>query len=104
MTKNQKLDPATTIIPLACILVLCVLFIIYPEGSTNALAVIRNFLGDSFGSYYLVVGLGILIVSFYLAYSPIGNITLGKPGEKPQYNFWTWGAFPTSACTCSGRC
>ncbi len=90
--KNKKIDPATTVIPFAIILVLCVLFIIYPEGSTNALSIIRNFLGDTFGSYYLVVGLGILIVSLYLAYSPIGNITLGEPGEKPQYNFWTWGA------------
>lgn len=89
---KKKLDPATTIIPFAIILALCGLFIFCPIGSTNALAVIRNFLGDTFGSYYLVVGLGILIVSLYLAYSPIGNITLGKPGEKPQYNFWTWGA------------
>lgn len=89
---KKKLDPATTIIPFAIILALCGLFIFCPIGSTNALAVIRNFLGDTFGSYYLVVGLGIFIVSLYLAYSPIGNITLGKPGEKPQYNFWTWGA------------
>ncbi|NLV49884.1 MAG: BCCT family transporter [Clostridiales bacterium] len=89
---KKKLDPATTIIPFAIILALCGIFIIYPVGSTNVLAVIRTFLGDTFGSYYLVVGLGILIVSLYIAYSPIGNITLGKPGEKPRYNFWTWGA------------
>lgn len=89
---KKKLDPATTIIPFAIILALCGIFIIYPVGSTNVLAVIRTFLGDTFGSYYLVVGLGILIVSLYIAYSPIGNITLGKPSEKPRYNFWTWGA------------
>ena len=89
---KKKLDPATTIIPFAIILALCGLFVFCPVDSTNTLAVIRNFLGDTFGSYYLVVGLGIFIVSLYLAYSPIGNITLGKPGEKPQYNFWTWGA------------
>ncbi len=89
---KKRLDPATTIIPFAIILALCGIFVFYPEASTNALAVIRNFLGDTFGSYYLVIGLGILIVSLYLAYSPIGKITLGKPGEKPRYNFWTWGA------------
>ena len=89
---KKKLDPATTIIPFAIILALCGLFVFCPVDSTNTLAVIRNFLGDTFGSYYLVVGLGIFIVSLYLAYSPIGNITLGKPGERPQYNFWTWGA------------
>lgn len=89
---RRKIDPATTVIPFGFILALCALFIIYPESSTNALSALRTFLGDSFGSYYLIVGLGILIVSLYLAFSPIGNITLGEPGEKPQYNFWTWGA------------
>lgn len=90
--RSQKIDPATTIIPFAIILALCALFILYPEGSTNALSAIRFFLGDTLGSYYLIVGLGILIVSLYLAYSPIGSITLGEPGEKPRYSFWTWGA------------
>ena len=89
---DRRLDPATTIIPLACILVLCVFFILWPESSTAALSSIRYFLGDSFGSYYLVVGLGILILSLYLSFSPIGSITLGEPGEKPQYGFWLWGA------------
>ena len=90
--RSLKIDPATTIIPFAIILALCALFILYPEGSTNALSAIRFFLGDTLGSYYLIVGLGILIVSLYLAYSPIGSITLGEPGEKPRYSFWTWGA------------
>ena len=89
---KRKLDPSTTVIPFILILLLCGLFILYPEGSTNALSAIRCFLGDTFGSYYLVVGLGILLVSLYLAYSPIGNITLGTPGETPKYGFWTWGA------------
>ncbi len=88
----RRMDPATTIIPLACILVLCLLFVLFPDGSTGMLSAIRTFLGDTFGSYYLIVGLGILIISLYLSYSPIGNITLGRPGEKPQYGFWLWGA------------
>ena len=41
---------------------------------------------------YLAVGLGILLVSLWIAFSDIGKITLGKPGEKPKYSFWTWGA------------
>ena len=89
---NPRIDPSTTVIPFACILVLCVFFVVAPEASTNALSAIRDFLGDTFGSYYLVIGLGVLIVSFYLAFSDIGKITLGEPGEKPKYNFWLWGA------------
>lgn len=88
----RRLDPATTIIPFAAILVLCIFFIAEPEGSTNVLSAIRNFLGDTFGTYYLVIGLGVLAVSLWIAFSDIGKITLGKPGEKPKYGFWAWGA------------
>lgn len=87
-----NVDPATTIIPFAIIFVLCLFFVIRPVASTNALTAIRDFLGDSLGLYYLVIGLGTLIVSLWIAFSDIGKITLGKPGEKPQYGFFTWGA------------
>lgn len=39
-----------------------------------------------------MLGLGILLTSLWIAFSDIGEITLGKPGEKPQYGFWSWGA------------
>ena len=88
----RRLDPATTIVPFAVILVFCLFFVIDPEGSTNALSAIRNFLGDTFGLYYLVIGLGVLVVSLWISFSDIGQIRLGGPDEKPQYGFWTWGA------------
>ena len=97
MNENQSaakrhIDPWTTVIPFGIILILCALFVVRPEQSTNALGSIRAFLGDEFGVYYLAVGLGILLISLWIAFSDIGKITLGKPGEKPKYNFWTWGA------------
>lgn len=91
-TPKRKIDPWTTVVPFAAILILCGFFVINPTGSTNALAAIRGFLGDTFGTYYLLVGLGILVISLWIAFSDIGKITLGKPGEKPQYGFFTWGA------------
>ena len=89
---QRRIDPATTIYPFAAILALCLFFIIDPEGSTGALSAIRSFLGNEMGTYYLAVGLGVLIVSLWVSFSPIGQITLGEPGEKPQYKFFTWGA------------
>jgi Choline-glycine betaine transporter len=67
-------------------------FIVDPSGSTNVLGAIRGFLGDEMGLYYLIVGLGILVTALYIAFSDIGKITLGKPGEKPKYSFFTWGS------------
>ncbi|MBQ3393143.1 MAG: BCCT family transporter [Lachnospiraceae bacterium] len=88
----RRLDPWTTVVPFGAILVLCVFFIVNPVGSTDALTQIRFFLGDTFGTYYLVIGLGVLIVSLWISFSDIGKIRLGGQDEKPQYNFWTWGA------------
>ncbi len=89
---RRRLDPFTTLVPFGAILALCVLFILFPEKSTAALGTIRSLLGDTFGVYYLIIGLGVLVASLWISFSPIGKITLGKPGEKPQYRFWTWGA------------
>lgn len=92
MKRWKQIDPATTIIPMIAIAILCLYFVIDPSGSTTSLSNIRTFLGDRFGTYYLVVGLGVLIVSFYLSFSDIGSIVLGGQDEKPEYSFWLWGA------------
>ena len=88
----RKINPWTTVIPFAAILILCICFIMDPAGSTNAVSAIRSFLGDTFGVYYLIIGLGVLIVSFWITFSRIGMIKLGKPDDKPKYSFWSWGA------------
>lgn len=88
----RRIDPATTIYPFLAIFVLCLFFILNPADSTDALSAIRGFLGDELGLYYLIIGLGVLAVSLWVSFSPIGNIVLGKPGEKPKYKFFTWGA------------
>lgn len=50
---------------------------VFPEGSANILASIRFFLGDQLGSYYLLMGLGAVICSLYMAFSRFGSIKLG---------------------------
>ena len=87
----QNLDWVTTILPFGCITLLCCLFMIFPEGSANILASIRFFLGDQLGSYYLLMGLGAVICSLYMAFSRFGSIKLGDV-EKPQYTAFQWGS------------
>ena len=67
----RRIDPWTTIVPLIAIAVLCVFFVTMPESSTETLNNVRSFLGDSFGSYYLIIGLGVLIVSLWISFSRI---------------------------------
>ena len=74
--KKRNLDPATTQYPFLAIFMLCLFFILDPVGSTDALSAIRGFLGSALGVYYLLSGLGVLLVSRWAAFSPIGSITL----------------------------
>lgn len=53
---------------------------------------VRFFFGDTLGIYYLILGMAVLIISIYLAFSKYGNIVLGKADEKPKYSFFEWGS------------
>ena len=90
--EHAKIDWMITLVPLAIVIALCVLFFLAPEQSNAVLSQIRFFLGDTFGTYYLVIGLGIFILSLYIAGSKYGNIVFGEQNEKPKYSFFVWGS------------
>ena len=95
--KSRKIDWIITLIPLVLILILCLLFLLNPVLSNQLLSQIRFVLGDTFGSYYLIIGLGIFIFSVYIAFSKYGEIVLGKQTEKPKYSFFAWGSMMFTA-------
>lgn len=94
MKQNEKLknriDWITTLVPFGGITILCVLFIIIPEGSKNILESIRKFIGDDCGIYYAILGVGVFWLSIWTAFSKYGKIKLGND-EKPQYGNFMWG-------------
>lgn len=92
MLNRNKVDWFITLIPMLIIVAISFLFFIFPEQSNDILGQIRFFFGDTFGIYYIVIGLGIFIVSIYLCTSKYGNIVLGEADEKPKYSFLTWGS------------
>ncbi len=91
-TEGKKIDWLITIVPFVSIVALCVLFFFLPQKSGEVLGQINYFFGDKFGSYYLVIGLGIFLLSLYIAFSKYGNIVLGGKNEKPKYSFFAWGS------------
>lgn len=86
----ERLDLSIMIIPLIVVVCLCIVFMVMPESSKAVLGNIRNFLGDDMGIYYVLLGVGAVICSLYMAFSKYGNIKLGNL-EKPQYNTFQWG-------------
>lgn len=86
----KKLDKSILFIPLTLILVLAICISIFPTVSTSIIDAIRNVLGNTLGSYYLIFGIAVLILLFYFAFSKIGKTKLGAPTDKPM-NTLTWG-------------
>lgn len=92
MTKKGRIDWLITLAPFIIIVALAALLFIFPEGSNKIIGQVRFFFGDTLGIYYLIIGLGVLIISIFLSLTKYGNIVLGDPDEKPKYNFFAWGS------------
>ena len=88
----NKIDWSLVIYPMATILALCGVFYIYPQDANTVLQKIKFYFCDTLGAYYLIMGLGVFLLSIYLAFSKYGEIVLGPSGSKPQYPFFVWGS------------
>lgn len=91
-SERKQIDWMITLLPLIIIVVLCVVFFVSPNQSNEILSKVRYFFGDTLGVYYLIIGLGIFLVSIFIACSKYGDIVLGKSNEKPKYSFFAWGS------------
>lgn len=97
MKESKKIDWMITLVPLGFVIALCIVFLFAPEQSNTVLSQIRFVLGDTFGTYYLIIGLGVFLISIYISCSKYGDIVLGNPSEKPKYSFFAWGAMMFTA-------
>ena len=91
-TNKGRIDWMITLVPFALISGLAIYLFVFPEKANGVISEIRFFFGDTLGSYYLIIGLGIFLTSVFLSFSKFGNIILGAQNEKPKYNFFTWGS------------
>ena len=90
--KKERIDWFITLVPFCLIMALAGVLFVFPDGSNEIIGNVRFFFGNTLGIYYLVIGLGVLLISIYLSFSKYGNVVLGEPGEKPKYSFFAWGS------------
>lgn len=90
--KSGRIDWLITLAPFIIIMALAGLLFIFPNQSNDIIGQVRFFFGDTLGIYYLVIGLGVLLVSVVLSFSKYGDVVLGEPNEKPKYSFFVWGS------------
>lgn len=87
---RKKIDWFATVVPLVGIVLVCNLFMAFPEQSSAFLQTVRGFLGNEGSIYYAALGLGIFLCTLYIAFSKYGRIRLGNTVE-PQYSSFQWG-------------
>ncbi|WP_079477128.1 glycine betaine uptake BCCT transporter [Halobacillus salinus] len=68
-----------------------------PKNLQEITGSIQTFISVHFGWYYLLIVTGFVIFCLYMIFSPYGKIKLGKPEDKPDYNYATWFAMLFSA-------
>lgn len=61
-----------------------------PAGLSNAANAAYEFTTNTFGWFYLLAVLFIVVFLIGLALSKYGSLKLGKDDEKPKYSFYTW--------------
>ena len=90
--KSSRIDWLITLAPFIIIMALAGVLFIFPNESNDIIGQVRFFFGDTLGIYYLIIGIGVLLVSVFLSLSKYDDVVLGEPNEKPKYSFFAWGS------------
>ena len=88
---RDEIDWVATLVPLFGVVVLGILFMVFPEVSSAVLEGVRGFLGDQFSSYYAMLAVGVFLCTVYVAFSKYGHIVLGGEDSKVEYSNFKWG-------------
>ncbi|MDG5470405.1 BCCT family transporter [Jeotgalibacillus sp. ET6] len=84
-------------ITISIVLAATIYAIAAPSSFEQVTANVQGFISSSFGWYYLILVTVMVIFCFILAITPIGQIRLGKPDERPEYSTGSWFAMLFSA-------
>ena len=93
----KRLDWTTMVVPFLLIIILCLCFLAAPDASKAVLENLRGFLGENFGVGYLAIGLGIFLLSIYIALRRTFSFTPCVSGfSTPMTRIWQkWAVFRT---------
>lgn len=89
---DQLIDKPTFFGSLALLLAVTVPLVIFPEQGAAWVNGARTFLTEELGFVYLALGIGAGVFMLFIAFSDIGRISLGEPGEKPEFKTSSWAA------------
>lgn len=97
-TRPEATEPDTRIDKFTFFSVLGLLFavllplIIFPEQGADWVEQAKMFVTDTFGVFYLLIGVLAVMFVVYVSFSDIGNIKLGRPEEEVEFKTASWAA------------
>jgi len=88
----KLIDKPTFFGALSLLLAVTIPLIIWPEQGALWVGLARNFLTGNMGFLYLALGAGAGGFMLFIAFSKIGQISLGHPDEEPEFSTVSWAA------------
>lgn len=89
-TFDKNINWTVVLGPLLLCGIIAIWILFFPTSSTNVIMAVREFIVDKLGAGYMLMGLGVLGVCMYLAFSRHGKVRLGE--SKPKYSTFAWAA------------
>lgn len=74
----------------AVILAVVAITLLFPQQFSDFITEGNQVVIDSIGWYYVLIVTGFVFFALWLAFSRLGDVTLGKDGEEPQYGLCSW--------------
>ena len=62
-TDRNRIDWMVTLVPFILIMGLAIVLFLFSNQANTIISQVRFFVGDTIGIYYLIMGLGVLIIS-----------------------------------------
>lgn len=66
--------------------------ILFPQQGADWVAAAKTFITDTFGVFYLALGVVAVIFVIFISFSDIGSIKLGRPEDEMEFKTASWAA------------
>ena len=88
----RLIDKPTFFGALGLLLAVTVPLLVFPEQGAIWVSNAKNFVTENLGVLYLALGVGAGAFMLFIAFSDIGQISLGDPDEEPEFSTVSWAA------------
>ncbi|MGO1757931.1 MAG: BCCT family transporter, partial [Psychrobacter sp.] len=89
---DTRIDKFTFIMVLVILVSIAAPLIIFPDQGQAWVSTARGFVVDNLGFAYLAFGVLSMLFFFYVVFSDIGKIKLGRPEETAEFKDTSWAA------------